>query len=120
MSNGAQVTGDGFPGGASVPVTVLRLDRPELDGTRLVVRAVDVELRERRRGHHLAPLGYLYDRADHDELESDLILDAGHYDAGDQTWSFSAEVPGIIGLTEPLSSADNPPAERVGKEGDQT
>ncbi|WP_158244954.1 hypothetical protein, partial [Verrucosispora sp. ts21] len=64
--------------------------------------------------------GYLYDRADHDELESDLILDAGHYDAGDQTWSFSAEVPGIIGLTEPLSSADNPPAERVGKEGDQT
>ncbi|WP_147252496.1 hypothetical protein [Micromonospora endolithica] len=106
----------GRRGSATIPVTVLRLDRPELDGTRLVVRAVDVDLREQRRVHHLAPLGYLYDRSDHDELESDLTLDAGHYDEDNLVWSFSADVPGIIGLTEPLSSAGTPPA---GNEGDQ-
>jgi len=84
----------------------LRLDRPELDsGNNLVIRAVPAVARETRRLGRLAPLGYLYERTDGSEPESDLTLAVGHYDETNLVWSFSGEVTGIIGLTEPLSSA---------------
>lgn len=99
-----------------VPATFLRLDRPELDGTNLVVRAVNPRLRERRRLDHAAPLAYLYERSPSDEPDTDITLNAGRYDEVNLVWSFSGDVEGIIGLTEPMSSAGDPPAGSKGEE----
>jgi hypothetical protein len=90
----------------AVPPTFLRLDRPELVGTDLVIRAVAKALRERRRIANTAPLAYLYEHSIGDQLESDLTMSAGHYDQANLVWSFSGEVSGIIGLTEPFSPAE--------------
>lgn len=100
-----------------VPATVLRLDRPELDpAARLVVRgAVDPQLRESRRTGAASPLAYLYERPDPDAPEADLVLAVGHYDEVNLVWAFSGEVDGIIGLTQPMASAGDPPAARRGE-----
>jgi hypothetical protein len=87
----------------------LRFDRPELQDGRLVLRAVDRQLRENRRHGSASPLAYLYERDDPDEPDRDLSLTAGHYDQADMVWVFSGEVPGIIGLTEPLQPVAEPP-----------
>jgi hypothetical protein len=34
---------------------------------------------------------------------------AGHYDETNLVWSFSGEVTGIVGLTEPMDSGDDRP-----------
>jgi hypothetical protein len=101
---------------ASVPPTFLRLDRPELIGNNLVVKAVSRDTRERRRVAGTAPLAYLYQHTQGDELESDLKMSAGHYDQANLVWSFSGEVSGIIGLTEPFSPAEETPG-HVEREG---
>ena len=93
----------------SAPPGFLRIDRPELQGTTLVIRAVPAQLRERRRLDRCSPLAYLYERVDGTEPRTDLALAAGHYDEANLVWSFSGEVSGIVGLTEPLSSAGQPP-----------
>jgi hypothetical protein len=94
---------------AAVPPTFLRLDRPELIGTNLVIRAVSKDVRERRRVASTVPLAYLYERAHGDEFEADLTMSAGHYDQANLVWLFSGEVSGIIGLTEPFSTAEEIP-----------
>lgn len=91
--------------GALAPVTFLRLDRAELQDGNLVIRAVDSGVRAHHRLGPQAPLAYLYEQADSEEPEADLVLAAGHYDQSELVWSFSGEVSGIIGLTEPMSSA---------------
>jgi hypothetical protein len=88
-------------GGVAVPQTFLRLDRPELSGTTLIVRATPPDLREHRRRSGTAPLGYLYERPSDADPDSDIVLAAGHYDEANLVWSFSGEVTGILGLTEP-------------------
>jgi len=97
------------PPDGGTPPAFLRIDRPELQGTTLVIRAVPAELRERRRLDRRAPLAYLYERIDGSQPQNDLALAAGHYDEANLVWSFSGEVSGIAGLTEPLSSAGRPP-----------
>lgn len=81
--------------------TFLRLDRPELQGSMLVVRGRPRAARARRRLDPGTPLGYLYERESAFEPESDLVLAAGHYDRARMVWSFSGEVTGITGITEP-------------------
>jgi hypothetical protein len=82
----------------------LRLDRPELAGTTLVIRATSVEVRRHRQRSRAAPLAYLYEpRSEH---ESDAVLAAGHYDVTNQVWVFSGDITGISGLTQPLSWDD--------------
>ncbi|NUT32092.1 MAG: hypothetical protein HOV79_03355 [Hamadaea sp.] len=102
----------------SVPVSFLRLDRPELDSARrLIVRgAVEPRLRESRRLSPHAPLAYLYERPDPDAPDHDLALSMGHFDEAGSVWVFSGEVDGVIGLTQPMSSAGDPPAGRRGEE----
>lgn len=91
-------------GGEEVVHTAfLRLDRPELRGTTLVIRAVAPAVREQRRLSPGAPLGYLYERVDTDAPSSDLALSAGHYDEMNLVWSFSGEITGMPGLTVPTS-----------------
>lgn len=109
--------GDSTPPPDVVPATVLRLDRPELDGSaRLVVRgAVDPGLREHRRTGAFSPLAYLYERPDPDAPPADLTLSVGHYDEVDLVWVFSGEVDGIIGLTQPTTATGDPPAPTRGE-----
>jgi hypothetical protein len=79
----------------------LRLDRAELSGTTMIVRATPAEVREHRRRSRDVPLGYLYERSSDADPDSDIVLAAGHYDQTNLVWSFSGELTGIIGLTEP-------------------
>lgn len=87
-----------------VPPTFLRFDRRELEGTMLVIRAVPTELRLSRRFGLASPLGYLYEQVSDLEPASDERFDAGHYDTANLVWSFSGDVTGISGLTEPMSA----------------
>jgi hypothetical protein len=89
----------------------LRLDRPELSGTTLIVRATPVEVRESRRHNGAAPLAYLYQRVSDADPDTDIVLAAGHFDEANLVWSFSGELTGIIGLTEPHPS-DQPAPRR--------
>jgi hypothetical protein len=84
--------------------TFLRLDRAELSGATLVVRATPAEIREHRRGSGDVPLGYLYERVSDADPDTDIVLAAGHYDQANLVWSFSGQLTGIIGLTEPYPS----------------
>jgi hypothetical protein len=86
------------------PPAFLRFDPPELQDGSLVVRAVPASLREGRRVARGSPLGYLYEQEPEDEPEHDLTFTAGHYDEDNLVWSFSGEVTGIIGITEPMSA----------------
>jgi hypothetical protein len=97
----------------TVPVTVLRLDPPELDAeARLVLRAPpDARERESRRVNPNVPLAYLFERPDPDAPRADLTIAVGHYDTENLVWVFSGEIDGIIGLTQPLSAGRRPPAE---------
>jgi hypothetical protein len=90
----------------------LRFDAPELDDGCFVVRAVPPQVREGRRHGAGTPLGYLYEVVE-GEPEQDMRLAAGHFDAANLVWSFSAEVTGITGITEPFSafSPDGPARE---------
>jgi hypothetical protein len=90
----------------------LRFDAPELDDGCFVVRAVPPVLREGRRHGAGTPLGYLYE-VTAGEPERDMRLAAGHFDAANLVWSFSADVTGITGITEPSSafSPDGPAME---------
>jgi hypothetical protein len=96
----------------TLPVTVLRLDRPELDAAaRLVLRAPPAAgERESRRINPDVPLAYLYERPDPDAPSTDLTIAAGHYDAENLVWVFSGDIDGIIGLTQPLSAGRQTPA----------
>ncbi|GAA2431276.1 hypothetical protein GCM10010191_51280 [Actinomadura vinacea] len=92
----------------SVPLrwpTFLRLDRPELDGTEMVIPARPTESRARTRTSGSAPLAYLYELDNEFEPETVVRLPAGHYDADELVWSFSGDVPGIIGITEPTTAS---------------
>ncbi len=84
----------------------LRFDPPELQDGAFVVRAVPAGLRARRRQGPGTPLGYLYEVVE-GEPDSDVRFAAGHFDEVNLVWSFSAEVTGIAGITEP-SSPDRP------------
>jgi hypothetical protein len=90
----------------------LRFDDPELHDGCFVIRAVPPGVREGRRHGAGTPLGYLYEVTD-GEPEQDMRLAAGHFDAANLVWSFSAEVTGITGITEPFSafSPDGPARE---------
>ncbi len=90
----------------------LRFDDPELDDGCFVLRAVPPVVREGRRHGAGTPLGYLYEVAE-GEPQQDMRLAAGHFDAANLVWSFSAEVTGITGITEPFSacSPDGPATE---------
>ncbi|MGH9209823.1 MAG: hypothetical protein ACRD2C_03980 [Acidimicrobiales bacterium] len=96
-----------------VPPTFLRFDRRELEGNRLVIRAVPEGLRRSRRFGLASPLGYLYEQVSDLEPASDESFDAGHYDPANLVWSFSGEVTGITGLTEPMpaNGSERPPDE---------
>ncbi|MFC9977085.1 hypothetical protein ACFVH6_39910 [Spirillospora sp. NPDC127200] len=84
--------------------TFLRLDRPELDGNEIVIRAGPVESRARTRNARSAPLAYLYELVSEFEPDTEVRLAAGHYDAENMVWVFSDEVPGIVGITQPTSA----------------
>jgi len=103
---------NGPPDEPTMPVTVLRLDRPELaDGARLVLRApAGASERESRRVNPASPLAYLYERSDPDAPQTDLVIAVGHYDTENLVWVFSGEIDGIIGLTQPLSAGRRPPS----------
>lgn len=102
----------------AVPTSFLRLDRPELDAARrlIVPGAVEPRLRESRRLGPHSPLAYLYERPDPDAPDHELALSMGHFDDDGCVWVFSGEVDGVIGLTQPMSSAGDPPAGRRGEE----
>jgi hypothetical protein len=88
----------------------LRFDRPELQDGAFVIKAVPAVLRASRQRGLGTPLAYLYEVAE-DEPEEDQRFAAGHFDEINLVWSFSAEVTGIAGITEPLqSSAPDSPA----------
>jgi hypothetical protein len=81
----------------------LRLDRPELDGGSLVLRAVPARLRATRRSGRDVPLGYLYEPVRSGVPDRDMTFTAGHYDEANLVWSFSGELTGILGITEQMS-----------------
>jgi hypothetical protein len=86
------------------------MDRPELtDGNVMVVRAVPPADRQRRRTSPSSPLAYLFETVSPYEPDSDVEMNAGHYDEIELVWSFSGEVTAIIGLTEPLGPGDDRP-----------
>ncbi len=93
----------------------LRFDPPELQDGSLVVRAVPAGVREHRRQGPGTPLAYLYEVVE-GEPERDLRFTAGHFDEVNLVWSFSGEITGIAGITEPSQPsspdrpADGPPA----------
>ncbi|WP_433334463.1 hypothetical protein [Spirillospora sp. CA-294931] len=81
----------------------IRFDPPELHDGSLVVRAVPADLREGRRLGPATPLAYLYERVPDAMPDTDQRFDAGHYDETRLVWSFSGELTGILGITEPTS-----------------
>ncbi|MFG2000564.1 hypothetical protein ACGFNU_15590 [Spirillospora sp. NPDC048911] len=81
----------------------IRFDPPELRDGSLVVRAVPAELRESRRTGAGVPLAYLYEHVFDGMPERDVSFAAGHFDELKLVWSFSGELTGITGITEPLS-----------------
>ncbi|KAB2343657.1 hypothetical protein [Actinomadura rudentiformis] len=81
----------------------IRFDPPELQDGSLVVRAIPAELRESRRTGAGVPLAYLYEHIPDGMPESDVSFTAGHFDELNLVWSFSGELTGISGITEPLS-----------------
>lgn len=85
-------------------MTFLRLDPRELTGTDLVVRAVPPGARALRRSDPHAPLAYLYEQPPPFPPQEDMVLSAGHYDEVNLVWSFSGEIHGIAGITEPRPS----------------
>ncbi|WP_214403257.1 hypothetical protein [Pseudonocardia lacus] len=90
--------------------TFLRMDRPELTADNvMIVRAVPPADRQRRRTSSSAPLAYLFETVSPYEPDSDVELNAGHYDRTNLVWSFSGEVTAIVGLTEPLGPGDDRP-----------
>ena len=83
----------------------LRVERPELQDGRLVVRAVPPDELARRRTSSSTPLGYLYAR--HEGLpDADLTMTAGRYDEEGLVWRWTGELTGLIGLTEASSDDD--------------
>jgi hypothetical protein len=78
----------------------LRTDRPELDGTIMVLRAAIPEERARRKRDPHSPLGYLYEIQVPMEPETEIRLAAGHYDTANLVWIFSGDITNISGLTE--------------------
>ena len=95
--------------------TFLRLDRPELvDGRSMVVRAVPPADRERRRTSPSSPLAYLFEVVPPHEPDTDVRMDAGHYDEAAQVWSFSGEITAIVGLTAPMTpEGEDAPGEEM-------
>lgn len=91
----------------SDPPAFLRFDPPELHEGSMVIRAVPADVRERRRLAGGAPLAYLYEVVSQWEPEQDLVFTAGHFDETNLVWSFSGEVTGIFGITQP--SSPSPP-----------
>jgi hypothetical protein len=87
------------------PPAFLRLDPPELQEGSLVIRAVSPRVREHRRLSPDTPLGYLYERPPQGVPERDLSFAAGNYDEARLVWSFSGELTGILGITEPMGPA---------------
>ncbi|NBE96319.1 hypothetical protein FE391_23030 [Nonomuraea sp. KC401] len=83
--------------------TFLRLDRPEVHGGYLVVPAKPTRSRARCKASRAAPLAYLYEIGSEFEPENELRLAVGHYDATHLVWSFSGEVSGLTGITEPTT-----------------
>ncbi|WP_146087427.1 hypothetical protein [Thermomonospora echinospora] len=81
----------------------LRFDPPELQDGSMVIRAVPADVRERRRLAHGSPLAYLYEVVSEWEPEQDVVFTAGHFDETNLVWSFSGEVTGIFGITQPTS-----------------
>lgn len=93
-----------IPDVSTVTPTFLRLDRPELEGGHtMVVRAVPAADRERRRTSSAAPLAYFFEFVSPFEPDTDRRMAAGHYDEANQVWSFSGEITGVVGLTEPMT-----------------
>ncbi|SEG76963.1 hypothetical protein SAMN04489712_111230 [Thermomonospora echinospora] len=88
-------------------MTFLRLDPPELTGTNMVVRAVPADARALRRSDPHAPFAYLYEQPPPFSPEEDIVLAAGHYDEVNLVWSFSGEIHGITGITEPRPSPES-------------
>ena len=84
----------------AIPNAFLRIDRPELDGTTMVLRAAIPEERARRKQDPCSPLGYLYEIQVPMEPETDVRLAAGHYDMANLVWIFSGDITTISGLTE--------------------
>ena len=91
------------------PAGFLRFDPPELQDNSFVIRAVPAELRANRRQGPGTPLGYLYEVVE-GEPEQDMRFAAGHFDEANLVWSFSAEVTGIAGITEPSKTSPDRPA----------
>jgi hypothetical protein len=91
------------------PAAFLRFDPPELQDGSFVIRAVPAVLRASRRQGPGTPLGYLYEVVE-GEPEQDTRFAAGHFDETNLVWSFSAEVTGIAGITEPSKTSPDRPA----------
>ncbi len=104
------MTATGTGPGDTLPATFLRLDRAELSDNNFVIRAVAPQLRETRRVSQTSPLGYLYESPPGDEPDADLTISAGHYDQANLVWSFSGDVTGMPGLTEPMAGPEPGPA----------
>lgn len=98
----------GKDGDDTTQPTFLRLDRAELSDNHFVIRAIAPQVRDARRMAQTSPLGYLYERSTGDEPETDLTLAAGQYDQANLVWSFSGDVTGIVGLTEPTLGPSQP------------
>ncbi|WP_018653834.1 hypothetical protein [Actinomadura flavalba] len=84
--------------------TFLRLDRSELDGDVMVVPARPSVSRARTRTSATAPFAYLFDHDNAYEPEAELRMTAGRFDPVEQTWIFSGQITGLIGITEPTTS----------------
>jgi hypothetical protein len=93
--------------------TFLRLDRPELDGTTMIVRMVPPGDRERRRTSPSAPLAYFYETVMPDEPHTDMRMNAGHYDETALVWSFSGDITAIAGITAPMTPGMTVPGEQM-------
>jgi hypothetical protein len=103
----AATTGPAFDDAGGPPVEeitilppFLRTDRPELDGTTMVLRPAIPEERARRKRDPRSPLGYLYEIQVPMEPETDIRLAAGHYDMANLVWVFSGDITTISGITE--------------------
>ncbi|MEU5878619.1 hypothetical protein [Spirillospora sp. NPDC047279] len=89
--------------GLLAPPAFIRFDPPELRDGALVVRAIPASLRESRRVGRGTPLAYLYEHVRPGEPDHDLTFEAGHFDEANLVWSFSGQLDGILGITEPMA-----------------